>query len=129
LGAFDSITKGIDVIKILITADKELALAELKMKLTEVYSTLIDAKNEMVNLKEENLKLRRELEGKDTVGKLRKEFRLKEISNYFILDKEIDGHKPGNYCSACFQKTEVAIVILPHWPGFQCPSCKAIYVN
>jgi len=123
------ITKSMNVVKTLMTADKQLETAELKVKLAEVYGNLAEIKNQMTDLKQEIIKLKSNLDGTDTVSKLRKAFKLEERSGYLILTEEIEGYKPGKYCNGCFQKNNQPINLIKFGFQLKCPSCEITFNN
>jgi hypothetical protein len=101
-----------------LVADLNLSLADLKMKVAE--------------LQEENLEIRNQLTKVHDSSEIRMKLAFRE--GVYFLDGEHDNRPPGPYCTRCFDKTGVLMLLseLPtavHGLGrFRCPDCEAVYV-
>lgn len=128
MGTFDQINSSINLVRELISAKEKLQVAELQVKLADVLSNLAETKVQMTELQEVNYKLKKEIESSDKKTEMLHAFRINPDEGFYILDKEIHGYKPGNYCPACFGKEEKLILLMPYGTsGHRCNGCKSEY--
>ena len=123
--ALNAVGKLYEAAKSLRDIDAKLEAAKFRDSLADLLNLAADLKVTISDLKNQNQELENEIKSlkqrKDIRGKLT------TSGGFYKLSEEFEGHKPGNYCSACFEKNGSLFPLTTILGVITCPSCKAHY--